>query len=102
LITAGCDFLENTLERIMVSECIGSGELFLSLENVKLDVHVYGLLQQVGSTLLQIGNETDSTENSPNARVFELPSEALDGLWESYVFLSIKLAPLLIMGQVGI
>lgn len=66
------------IERISVAEAIGSTSEILMLSEVKLSVHVYQLYVAASKRTLQ------RIEDAPTARVTELPSSSLEGIWESY------------------
>ncbi|KAF8252805.1 AAA-domain-containing protein [Wilcoxina mikolae CBS 423.85] len=82
----GYDMLEKNVDHLLVAEIVGSTEDTVSLSQVQLELHVYTLHSEARLAVLCNKNEEDNTEGSPSCRIVTLPSETLDGVWDSLVF----------------
>jgi hypothetical protein len=80
--------LEKNVDHLLVAEIVGSTEDTVSLDEVRLELHVYTLHSETRLAVLCNKNEEDNTGDSPSCRIVKLPSETLDGVWDSYVKLN--------------
>ncbi|KAF8534032.1 pachytene checkpoint component Pch2 [Trichophaea hybrida] len=82
----GYDMLEKNVDHLLVAEIVGSTEDTVALSQVQLELHLYTLHSETRLAVLCNKNEEDNTEDSPSCRIVTLPSETLDGVWDSLVF----------------
>ncbi|OLL23724.1 Pachytene checkpoint protein 2 [Neolecta irregularis DAH-3] len=72
-----CGFIEN----IRVVEVSGSLEEVLQLDQVELEIHIYKF-----SKIVNHSEYLEDEDDTPAANIINLPSEILEGIWETLIF----------------